>query len=925
MRGIVLGVLLIVSTYGAYSQNPSGWRTFIKETSGQKGRGETGVFMVEASKSELIRNRSISILRSFDNEHHIILGSADSYDKSWEVDHSWKLNVSNDKSDANYYIVTNSGFNPDLLSSFNVVRAYQSSHTYLIKGDLEKIKSRLLSDPNVIHITNRISIPKTEGRVIDLNLNPNRVNKIHHFFPTLNGSTETVSIQENRYNTEDIDLLNRSIASGLESEITDNHATEMATIVAGKGNSFITGKGVARSVQISSSDFSDVMPDTDDSYTDLGILTQNHSYGVSDDSSHYGVEARAFDLSTVNNPSLLHVFSSGNQGTGVPNGGNYDGLEGFANLTGNIKMSKNSLVVGSVDTVGNVPAFVSRGPAYDGRVKPEVVAYSVVGSSNSAALVSGVATLLQQQYREDNTGSDMPSALTKALLINGAEDVGPVGLDFITGYGSVNAWRSLEALRNNQYFEGTVTNGSIESFMLNIPPDAVNLKVTLVWTDQAANVDDFTALINDLDLRLEDDGSVVTLPWVLDASPNSTDLQKPATRGVDNLNNVEQVTISNPSTSYSIQVDGSAVSGSQVFYIAWQYDIEDTFEWDYPTGSDNMPYNGETGSYFRWTTTKSGTGELSYTEDEINWTVLDSDVNLSSGRWRWNNPPPISNSVKARMIIGAETFETDFFTVSEPLSASVGFNCADSLMLRWNSSPNAVDYTVYNLGIEKLEAYATVADTFLVIPDTSVFPNRWFTIQPNLTGGSRLLSAPTFNYSLQGVNCYVFSFFQTVALDTGIYLDLRLGTTYGMEEVVFERNELDEYVVIETINNPDKEVINFLDASPNQGYNRHRAIIRFSNGETLVLSAGSTFYLTDVPLRVFPNPVIAGNNLRVITRDFEDSSPLFELVDDRGALIHKQEVLGNLDNIPTVGLQPGIYFYRLYADGEVYVGRLLVR
>lgn len=923
MRGIIIGVLLIIWWSAGFSQKTENWKAFIASKNQAREVIGDGVFMVEATKSELLEKGNLKILRTIDRLHHIVKGTVPAADKSWLVNDEWKLNVSGSETISQFYVVTSSTFNLDRLDPFDIVRSYESTNTYLISGELETIERLLLPDPDVIHITDKVASPTVESRVIDLNLNPNRVNKIHHNYPQLDGASEIISIQENRFNEEDIDLLNRNVVTGLESETTDNHATEMATIIAGKGNSFITGKGVAQDVAITSSDFFDAMPDSDASYSDLGVNTQNHSYGIPRE-SEYGVEARAFDISAFNNRSLLHVFSSGNEGLEVSSDGVYQGIEGFANLTGNIKMTKNSLVVGSTDTVGNAPSFVSKGPTYDGRVKPEVVAYSVVGSSNSAALVSGIAVLLQQQYREDN-GTDMPSALVKAILINSADDVGPSGLDFLTGYGNVNAWRSLESLRNVQYFEGSVTNGNTESFNLNLPVDAVNLKVTLVWTDPAANVNDFPALVNDLDLRLIDGGLATTLPWVLDHSPSVSDLSKPAVRGIDDLNNVEQVTISNPDTDYTIVVEGSAVAGSQDFYIAWQYDVADTFEWDYPTGSDNMPYNGETGSYFRWSTTKTGTGELAYSEDEANWIVLDSNVDLTKGLWRWNNPPQISNAVKARMTIGAEIHETDFFTVSEPLSASVGFNCADSLMLRWNPSPNAINYTVFSLGVEELEMVTTVSDTFLVLPDTSVFSSRKFSIQPNLPGGKGLLPAPTFDYTLQGVDCYVFSFFQTVALDTGIYLNLRLGTSYGMEEVIFERNELDSFTTIETISSPDSEEITFLDVDPNQGYNEHRAIIRFENGEDLILSAGSAYYMTEIPLRIFPNPATVGESLSIITRSFEDRTPILELIDDRGALVHKQEIQGTQDIVPTVRLKPGVYFYRLYVDGEVFTGRLLIR
>lgn len=924
MRGIALSILLIIWCGGAFAQNGTDWSRYIRTERPQILKQEkSGVFMVETSLDQIYLSGSeVRVLRSFDETHHIVKGDVDNIDKVWLVDNNWKLSLAENIYHSLFHIVTSQHFDRTTLQSFQVLKEHTSSNTFLINGKAEDVLDVLLNNDDVIHITNKIPKPKVESRVIDMNLNPNRVNKIHHLFPNLNGSSETVSIQENNYNDSDIDLLNRNVESGLESEVVDNHATEMATIIAGKGNSFVTGRGVANGVSITSSDFIDAMPDSDESYESLGINIQNHSYGIPRE-NQYGVQARAFDLSAFNNQNLLHIFSSGNEGLEVSSDGNYKDIEGFANLTGNIKMTKNSLVVGSVDTVGNIPAFVSRGPTYDGRVKPEVVAYSVVGSSNSAALVSGLSILLQQQYREIYS-TDMPSAFVKALLINGAEDVGPEGLDFLTGYGSVNAWRSLKMLQSDQFLSGTVTNGNIESFNLNIPTNAINLKVTLVWTDPAANVSDYPALVNNLDLRLVDGGTSV-FPWVLDASSNATDLSKPATRGVDNLNNVEQVTIENPASSYLIEVEGALVAGSQEFYIAWQYDLVDSYEWDFPTGSDNMPYNGETGSYFRWSSTKTGTGELSYSSDDANWTVLSNEIDLSTGYWRWNTPPLINDEVKARMVIGSETFETEPFAVSVPQSASVGFNCGDSLMLKWNPSPNAINYTVYNLGEEELEEYTTVNDTFLIIPNIVTLESRRFSIQPNLTSGKNLIPTPTFDYTLQGVECYVFSLFQQVALDTGIYVNLTLGTTYGIEEIIIERNDFNSVKEIIRISNPQANEISILDDSPGQGFNEHIATIRFINGEELILSAGTSYYLTEVPYRIYPNPVRADQPLYIITKEFKDRTPNFELIDEKGAIVHKQIVQGSRDDISIGGLKSGIYFYRLVADDQVFTGRILVR
>lgn len=923
MRGVVLIAFMIVWSSVSSAQETDDWSRYVVGEFSQKDTLKKQIFLIESPQKDLrLKENDFEVLRSIDRNHHVVRGYFDlERTKGWKINHDWKLNLSENSSSL-YYLVTTDLFNLSRLDQFEVVKSYHSLNTYLIKAEWNDVAHVLLSDPEITHITNKVASPKVESRVIDMNLNPNRVNRIHHSFPSLNGSTETVSIQENRFDISDIDLLNRSLTSGQESEQVDNHATEMATIIAGAGNSFITGRGVAQKISMVSSSFEDAMPNSNEDYLEFGINTQNHSYGINR-ANEYGVEARSFDQSAYENRSLLHVFSSGNEGLEVSSDGIYSGIEGFANLTGNIKMAKNSLVVGSVDTVGTLLDFVSRGPTYDGRVKPEVVAYSVVGSSNSAALVSGVSTLLQQKYREDFF-SDMPSALVKALLINSAVDVGAQGPDFITGFGNVNAYRSLQTLIEDRFYSGTVSQGEVDSFVLNVPANAVNLKVTICWTDPAANVNDFPALVNNLDLRLKE-GSITTLPWVLDSNPDANDLSKVAIRGVDDLNNVEQVTIDDPTLSYTIEVEGSRVTGEQEFFIAWQYDMEDSFEWDYPTGSDNMPYNGETGSYFRWTTTKSGTGAISYSLDDVTWVNLVDDVDVGQGYWRWNNPPNLGQEVRARMQIGTEVYETDLFPVSEPLQASVGFACGDSLMLRWKPSPNAVSYDIRNLGVENLDAFENTSDTFLIVNNASNLTSLFFSIQPNLASGKPLLPNPTYDVLEQGVNCFIFSFFQSVALDTGIYLNLSLGTTYGMDRIVFERNNRDSYDVIETITELDTETYSFLDDSPNQGYNRHRVVIYFGNGERITQVAGVSYYLTEAPLKIFPNPIRSGDPFQIITLEYEDRTPTLHLIDDKGAIVHKQTIQGTQDIVPTGGLQSGIYFYRLFADGKIYTGRVLIR
>lgn len=881
-------------------------------------------------KNDQFERTDFRIAKRLDSDYSIIYAenSLNIYQNQMiPVKDDWKLNVRRPSLEKNgiFYISTRPDFDLQFGDDLELISKY-SSNLYVVAGNFSLIKERLLSSPAVLYISDEGSKPHTEARVIDMNINPNRVNKIHHSHPDLDGSGRTVSIKENQYDLNDLDIRGRNVPSALGSEVVDNHATEMATIIAGNGNSFVTGRGVATRANITSSDFAVTLPDDAVEYLNLNVQTQNHSYGTLIE-SFYGAQAAAFDQSAFDNHNLLHVFSSGNQGEEASTEGTYAGLSGFSNLTGNFKMAKNALVVGSVDTVGNVVPFSSRGPAFDGRVKPELVAYSVAGSSNSAALVSGVSVLLQQEY-EATIGTELPSALLKALLINAAIDVANPGLDHSTGYGSVDAFRSLETLKSGQYITGTVSTGASNQHAVVVPANAVNLRATLCWTDPPAAAGSFKALVNDLDLKLIDGSLNETLPWTLNIDANATSLSAQATRNVDRINNVEQVTLDVVSdTDYIIEVTGFDVAGSQEYHIVYQYDLEESFDWDYPTASDNMPYNGESGSYFRWKSTLSeGEGVLEYSTDNgESWSYLD-DVDLSTGHWRWDEIPDLHTTALARMRVGGDVFETDSFTISRPTRVSVGFNCADSTLLQWNGIQGISRYDLYTVGEQELVFFESAADTFLIIPDTSELSDNHFSIRPILANEKEVIPSETLDYTRQAGTCFLLSFFQEVALDTGIYLNLSLGTTYGIDQVHFQRKVDDVFVAVETLIDLSTNEIRILDTDPNQGLNEHRAVIDFTNGQQISEIASNTFYLTEIPLILFPNPIVSASEINLLTKDFGADVLVFRLFDSKGIEVVRKELVSTLETISIFNLPAGIYHYRLEASSaKVNVGKLIVR
>ncbi|MEN9570713.1 MAG: hypothetical protein RL172_1944, partial [Bacteroidota bacterium] len=441
-----------------------------------------------------------------------------------------------------------------------------------------------INDAVVTNISVLPQQPTTELATPGYDLSANALSMVHRYFEGINGNGLEVSVKEDHFDTTDIDLRNRFRYSSIASAAITNHANFMATIIAGAGNSVYYAKGAAPAALVSSASFQQVLPEANEYYTGRNIYVQNHSYGAGIDNA-YGVNAVAFDKSANENNALLHVFSSGNSGTAASTNGAYAGIAGYANLTGNFKMSKNSISVGAVDSFGRVVALSSVGPAYDGRIKPEITAFQQNGTSEAAALVSGTCLLLQQYY-QSVFGTVLPAALAKALLINSADDINTPGPDFKTGFGNLNAYKAMQAIQQ-QLFSGNFTVPGTASFNIALPANASQLKVTLVWNDPAAVTGTAKALVNDLDLVVSNNGQNY-LPWVLNSFAAADSLQLPAVRKTDSLNNTEQVSIQYPPPgNYTINIRSTRLTApGQLFYIVYSIDSVNSFVWQWPAKKD---------------------------------------------------------------------------------------------------------------------------------------------------------------------------------------------------------------------------------------------------------------------------------------------------------------------------------------------------
>lgn len=432
------------------------------------------------------------------------------------------------------------------------------------------------------------------------------------------GSGVTVAVADSGLNNGDAETMHPDLDGRVDAfffygNLTDaadehSHGTHVTGIIAGDAtvgetdeNGALFGLGVAPKAHIVAQRLFDGVgnfeaPPTFEILTrdavQAGAEIGSNSWG-DDTQGRYDTFAQEFDLlvrdadmTTPGDQPYILEFSAGNAGPG-------------SQTVGTPAVAKNVIATGASqndrldlfiygDGKEVMADFSSRGPAEDGRIKPDVTApgtwiaslqsasatdenawlpisdfYQYQGGTSQAGPhVSGAAAIFVQYYRTLAGGKNPSPALVKAALINSATDMDDsIETDPAPnndeGWGRVDLTNLIGETRQHEFIDQTTNliTGQVYEHQVVVADAEQPLKLTLVYTDPAAFPGAIPALVNDLDLEvISPDGVAYHGNQFL----NGESVRNPPS--YDRINNVEAVHLAVPLPGiYTVRVRARSV------------------------------------------------------------------------------------------------------------------------------------------------------------------------------------------------------------------------------------------------------------------------------------------------------------------------------------------------------------------------------
>jgi len=613
-----------------------------------------------------------------------------------------------------------------------------------IEVRIPKNKLTLLASEDMIKIIDYIPAPPEkedeQGRTLHRS---NMLDSEHPLGRKYDGTGVSIAIADDAVIGPHIDIKGR--VTSFATQLNGTHGDMVTGIAMGAGNLNPDYRGMATGAYLYFYDINGY-PHISNAVSNLstrGVVITSTSYSEGCNAG-YTSTTRAVDQQTRQNPELLHVFSAGNSSSSTCGGNAYGAGTPWGTITGGRKQGKATIATGNLFYNSALTASSSRGPAADGRIKPDICAngtnqmstnanntYQVGGGTSAASPgIAGLAAQMYHGYKTLNSGNNPESGLIKAVMLNTARDLGNVGPDFSFGWGRVNAHRAMSLLEQNRYLSSTISQNGNNTHTVAIGANVEELKFMIYWTDFEASTTAAQALVNNIDLKVVTPTGDTLLPWILNPAPNAASLTSPATKGIDDLNNMEQVQIDTVSAgTYTLLINGKTIpQGPQKYFIVWET-RDDAIEVTYPSGGEGLvPGASET---VRWDAIgNSGTSIVEYSLN--NGTTWNS-ISVTNGAARsvdWSVPGAATGDALVRVTKGTRIGVSahNFAIIQRPTNIRTSFICPDSVELIWNPAPGATAYKIYQLGATHMDSIGVSTSTSFKLYNLTLSEDNWFAV-----------------------------------------------------------------------------------------------------------------------------------------------------------------------------------------------------
>lgn len=569
------------------------------------------------------------------------------------------------------------------------------------------------------------------------------------------------------------------------------HGTHVTGTLGGGGIKWPRYQGMAPHSTLISQFYDDILHNLRTYVNDYDMVLTNNSYTYYPSGCIYNGEydglAYYADALSVIYPQLLHVFAAGNDGSYACSPFPLQ----YSTVKSGYQSAKNILTVGNLNDYNNytVDAGSSSGPTLDGRLKPEVTAGGDAitsttpyngygqdwGTSMASPTVTGTLALIEQRYRQLN-GGDAPGILLKALACNTATDIGNPGPDYKYGFGRVNGLAAVKSLEAGQYSFGSMANGGHATGSIAVPAGMAQLKVMLYWADYPAAPFSANALVNNLDLTVTDPSTGLHHPLIL--NPDPAHVADNAVEGVDNLNNIEQVVINNPTAgSFQIDISGASVpEGPQPYVLVYQF-VPASIIVQYPYGGETLIPG--TDEYARWEANDGSNNPftLDYSTDNgATWTTYSSTIPGNARMAYWVPPAVATTQGRIRItrngtgVSGVSPYP--FTSITPPNILSASSPCQGYVQMSWSAVPAATSFQIMQLKGDTMSVIGTTTSTSYLVGNLSRDSAYWFGVRPML-GVSPGLRSASFTIKPTGGACNL------SALDNDYTVDSLIGLSTG--------------------------------------------------------------------------------------------------------------------------------------------------